>query len=303
MIEIVKAPPFATIQDFGFPAGRAWGLPPGGAMDPHLLGLANTLVGNAPGAAAIEWTSGSGTLRAAVGTRVAVVGLAEVLLDGRAPERSDLVFALSAGSSLTITPGPEHRFTYVAVAGGIAVPETLGCRSTYLPGGIGGMAGRRLRSGDRLHLGARDPAGEQSIEVLRSPPAGPAAAVDVILRATRGPQWERFEAGAREAFFGPRYIVTAASDRLGYRLQGPVIRTREKATLPSEAACPGAVQVPDAGQPIVLMPDGPTVGGYAKLAVVVRADLRKLAQCQPGAGVRFREVSLEEARACYSEVR
>ena len=91
--------------------------------------------------------------------------------------------------------------------------------------------------------------------------------------------------------------MAPASDRMGYRLNGPAVRPRETATLPSEAACPGAVQIPDGGEPIVLMPDGPTVGGYPKVAVVIRADLGELAQCQPGRVVRFREVSLEEARA------
>jgi allophanate hydrolase subunit 2 len=123
----------------------------------------------------------------------------------------------------------------------------------------------------------------------------------VELRYTRGPQWGHFGELAHTRFTSGRYTVSASSDRMGYRLEGPAIHPRGKATLPSEAACPGAVQIPDNGQPIVLMPDGPTVGGYPKLAVVVRADLRLLAQCIPERGVRFREVSLQEARVHYPE--
>jgi 5-oxoprolinase (ATP-hydrolysing) subunit C len=299
VIEIVKAPPFATVQDLGFAVGRAWGLPPGGAMDPLWLGLANRLAGAGPGAAAIEWAFGSGTIRAARDTRIAVVGLAELELDERPLVPPTLVFTAPAGSTIGITPGTHHRFCYVAVEGGIAVPRVLGSRSTYLPGGLGGHEGRRLRSGDQLPIGddsAGPPQGVELVPLGRGvDPLG-----DLIIRVTRGPQWEWFDERARAAFLGGRFTIAAASDRLGYRLNGPPIRPLRPATLASEAACPGAVQIPDGGQPIVLMPDGPTVGGYPKIAVVVRADLRRLAQCTAERGIRFREVSLAEARACYS---
>ena len=301
MIEIVKAPPFATVQDLGFARGRAWGLPPGGAMDPVLLGLANRLAGTSPGAAVIEWGSGGGpgAIRADRDTRIAVVGLAELRLDDRLLTPPALVFTAPAGSTVAIIPGTHHRFCYVAVEGGIAVPRVLGSRSTYLPGDLGGHEGRRLRAGDRLPIGDESVGPPLDVEVT---PLGRKAAPlgDLTIRVTRGPQWERFDERARATFFSGRFTVAAASDRLGYRLDGPRIRPMGPATLPSEAACPGAVQIPDGGQAIVLMPDGPTVGGYPKLAVVVRADLRRLAQCTAERGIRFREVSLEEARACYS---
>jgi antagonist of KipI len=100
----------------------------------------------------------------------------------------------------------------------------------------------------------------------------------------------------QQGLLSATFTVDRASDRMGYRLTGPVVAPKEQATLPSEAACPGAVQVPDNGQPIVIMPDGPTVGGYPKIATVIRSDLRLLAQSPPGTPIRFREVSLEEAR-------
>jgi len=300
MIEVLQAPPFATLQDLGFPSGRAWGLPRCGAMDPLLLKLANGLVGNPPHAAAIEWALGPGALRAETALRLAVVGLASVAVDGVVLDPPALCFAVPAGAVLDIAPGVQ-RYSYVAVQGGFAVPALLGSRSTYLPGGFGGFAGRRLRAGDRLPVGVLRRGGSTHDVVVPETLAWEDEEMEI--RVVRGPQWERFEPAAQERFFAAHYQVDAASDRLGYRLAGPSVAPREQATLPSEAACPGAVQVPDGGQPIVLMPDGPTVGGYPKLAVVIQADLRKLAQCRPGRTVRFREVSLEAARACYSEDR
>jgi len=310
MITVLKAPPLATIQDLGFPSGRAWGLPRSGAMDPRLLAMANALVGNPPGAGAIEWASGlgggPGVFRCEVEVRIAVLGLAELRLDDRAVDPPALMLTVGAGATLSIAPRAngrvEHAFSYLAVAGGFAVPTILGSRSTYLPGGFGGHTGRRLQAGDRLAIG---PAVSgltggvgTELRVTEVLPAGPAA--EVTLRVTRGPQWTHFDGDARATFFSSRFTVSPASDRMGYRLAGPVIRPLGPATLPSEAACPGAVQIPDGGQPIVLMPDGPTVGGYPKLAVVIRADLRRLGQCLPERGIRFQEVSLSEARACYS---
>jgi biotin-dependent carboxylase-like uncharacterized protein len=298
VIEIVKAPPFATVQDLGFPSGRAWGMPQGGAMDPEWLGLANRLAGAGPGAAAIEWASGPGAIRVRSTVRLAVVGLAELRLDGQLLTPPALGFTASAGSTVSLAPGMHHRFSYLAVEGGISVPQVLGSRSTYLPGGLGGHEGRRLQTGDQLPIG-RDTVGPPP-GVAVTPLQRYAALGDLDIRVTRGPQWDRFDERMRAGFFAGRFTVARASDRMGYRLDGPTIRPTETAALPSEAACLGAIQIPDGGQPIVLMPDGPTVGGYPKLAVVVRADLRRLAQCTAERAIRFREVSLEEARACYS---
>jgi biotin-dependent carboxylase-like uncharacterized protein len=224
---------------------------------------------------------------------IVVGGRADVQVDGREAAPFAAI-AVKAGAVLSVTPKPDGRFVYLAVRGGINVPELLGSRSTYLPGGFGGHEGRRLKTGDRLAVGpARPGAAFDPDNAFRLHEAPPAV---VALRVTRGPQWSRFDEATRADFFAGVYTVSPASDRMGYRLSGPPIPSRETATLPSEAACPGAVQIPDDGQPIVLMPDGPTVGGYPKLVVVVRNDLRLLAQRPPGSQVRFVEVSLEETR-------
>jgi biotin-dependent carboxylase-like uncharacterized protein len=294
MITVVKAPPFATIQDLGWATGRAIGVPVCGAMDPEFLMIANLLAGNPRDAAALEWALGPGVLRVDDRARVAVCGDATVALDGR-PRDTWQALTIDPDAELVIIPGGTGRFVYVAVQGGIVTPPAAGSRSTYLPAGLGGHEGRRLRAGDRLPIGR--PSGDARLESAPAPPR----AGDDVLRVTAGPQAGRFDGAARAALYRAEWTVLAASDRMGYRLSGPAIASRERATLPSEAACPGAIQVPDDGQPIVLMPDGPTVGGYPKLAVVARADLALLAQCPPGRTVRFREVSPGEAREALRE--
>ncbi|MGH7562282.1 MAG: biotin-dependent carboxyltransferase family protein [Gemmatimonadales bacterium] len=289
MITVLRAPPFATVQDRGWSTGRSIGLPPGGAMDPELLTIANLLVGNAPDAAALEWALGPGTLRLERGGRVAVTGQASVTLGGASLKPWTAVHA-GAGSELTVVPLGDGRFVYVAIEGGIATPAIAGSRSTYIPAGLGGVAGRRLKNGDQLPTARPQGTGALGkVEAVARP-------MEPVLRVMRGPQADRFDPPVWDALLGTTWTVLAASDRMGYRLAGPAIAPRERATLPSEASCPGAVQVPDGGQPIVLMPDGPTVGGYPKLAVVARADLALLAQCPPGRPVRFREVTPGEAR-------
>lgn len=285
MIAVVKAPPFAIIQDNGWAVGRAIGLPQSGAMDKGLLQRVNRALGNPPGAAAIEWALGAGSLRFERAASVAVTFGATARLDG-APQHK-LLIEVPPGSLLEILPGGRERFIYVGVRGGIDVPLVMGSRSTYLPGGFGGYQGRRLRSGDRLPVG-REPSlpwlGRLNLPLTADP------AADAVLRVMRGPQWDCFDGAERDRFFAARYTVSSTSNRMGYRLAGPAVAPRVAATLPSEPACPGAIQIPDGGEPIVLMPDGPTVGGYPKLAVVLTEDLARLAQCQPGRGVRFREV-------------
>ena len=290
MIEVVKAPPFATVQDQGWRTGRAVGLPAGGAMHPSLLRRANRMVGNPPGHAGLEWALGPGMLRITRAAVLCVARDAEVRVSGT-PEPAS-VFSVEAGAEVEIVPRGRDRFLYVAVAGGIEVPLVMGSRSTYLPGLLGGYEGRRLKPGDLLPVGEAEAPGGRSDDDGTVPDR----AGLLRLRVTRGPQWDRFDAAAQEALLAGAYTVSPASDRMGYRLTGPAVRPREAATLPSEAACPGAVQIPDGGEPIVLMPDGPTVGGYPKMMVVVAADLGELAQCQPGRRVGFREIGLDEAR-------
>ena len=296
MIEIVKASPYATVQDQGFGRGRSFGLPEGGAMDPLLARLANTSLGNPPGDAIIEWSLGPLSFRLGRSGRITGLGQAEIRM-GDTTLGNAIALPVEAGRTVTLVPGPRPVFNYLAVEGGIAVEPVLGARSTYVPGGFGGFEGRRLRTGDALPMGApHGGGGPSSGEIAERVMEVEAGTTGVTLRVIRGPQWDRFDQAMQQGFLSASFTVDRASDRMGYRLTGPMVTPMGPATLPSEAACPGAVQVPDNGQPIVIMPDGPTVGGYPKIATVIRSDLRLLAQSPPGTPIRFREVSLEEAR-------
>lgn len=296
MITVAKAPPFATVQDLGWRTGRAMGLPRSGAMDPLLLGQANALVGNPSGAAGIEWALGSGALVVEAPCEVTILGAGRVDVDGSAADPGHPVLRLEAGARIAITPRPDRRFLYLAVRGGIDVPRVMGSRSTYLPGGFGGLEGRRLRAGDRLPVGPalHAPLGA-AVHPKWRPDAGSGPGDPVVLRFSAGPQWDRFDESARRTLVGGSYTVAAESDRMGYRLVGPPVPPKLSATLPSEAACPGAIQLPDGGQPIVLMVDGPTVGGYPKIGVILATDLPLLAQLPPGRIIRFRQTETDES--------
>jgi antagonist of KipI len=301
-ISVVHAPPFLTLQDGGRPGHRAAGVPPSGAMDPWALALANLLVGNAPGAAALEWALGAGAIRFEAPAVVALAGAEVDVSLGGEPAAPYRTLAADAGGVLAVERFVHGRFLYVAVRGGVDVPPLLGSRATYLPGRFGGLDGRRLRAGDRIPVGVTDaPAPRTGFtlpEALRPAYAAPGGAV---LRLVCGPQAAVLDDAGWAEFLGAVYRVSRLSDRMGYRLEGPapVVGAVGTAALPSEPACPGAVQLPAGGMPIVLMVDGPTVGGYPKPAVVASADLSALAQRTPGEEVRFRLVTVEEAQKAY----
>ena len=176
---------------------------------------------------------------------------------------------------------------YVALAGGIDVPVVLGSRATDVGAGFGGLAGRALRAGDRLAGGAAP--GDETDAAWEAP------AARVTVRVVRGPQDDHFDEGALRLFLAEPWRVGATSDRIGCRLEGPRLAHRGPSEIVSDGLVPGAVQVPPDGAPIVVMPDGPTTGGYPKIATVVAADLALLAQLVPGEGeVHFQAVHRED---------
>jgi biotin-dependent carboxylase-like uncharacterized protein len=251
-------------------------------MDLVALETVNRVVGNDPGAAALEWALGGGVIRFEHATRMALGGASvEATLDDR-PVGANTPCDAAARAVLHVRRFTAGRFLYVAIAGGIDVPVVLGSRSTYLPARFGGHEGRLIRSGDRLPIGVatRDPgaAAAPGYEVRGAP-----------VRIVRGPDTDRFTEHGWQTFVSEPFRVSATSDRTGYRLDGPVIERIGTHEGPSTPVCPGAVQVPPAGQPLVLMPDAPTVGGYPVLAVVSSADLARLAQCNPGDAIRFKQ--------------
>lgn len=297
MITIVRAPAWLAVQDLGWPAQRSIGLPQGGAMDRHALAVANLVAGNPAGAAALEWALGPGSVRFEEPARFALAGAAATATLAGGPVPMHTTLTARPGETLEVLEVRGGRFLYLGIDGGIDVPEVLGARSTYLRGGFGGHHGRLIRSGDFLRI---LPA------MFPSPPLGFEAPAELVagvprraLRLTPGPQVELFTAEERERLVTEEWVVAAASDRMGYRLKGPTINPGIPASAASDPTCPGALQVPDQGGPIVLMADGPTVGGYPKIAVICDADLPLLAQRQPGDRVRFEWITIREAQRLY----
>ncbi len=260
-------------------------------MDLPALSTANLLVGNPDSAAGFEWALGPMVIRFGEAVTIAVGGApVDLTLDG-APQPVWSAVEVPAGSELGLGVPRSGRFGYLAVAGGVAVPEVFGSRSTYLPGRFGGLDGRLLRTGDRLPVpgtGSFDSRPGERLPEYLTPAAGP-------VRVLPGPQDRFFDDPVWQALAAGEYRVGRAADRMGYRLEGPTVSHRGPAALPSEAACPGAIQIPQGGAPIVVMHDGPTVGGYPKIGVIIGPDLGRFAQLLPGERAVLSRVDLGTA--------
>jgi antagonist of KipI len=296
-VEVVKPGLLTTVQDLGRIGFQKFGVPTSGAMDRTALRAANLLVGNDEGAAGLEATGEGPALRPLGDVVLAVVGATmEARVDGRTVDlgRSMLV---RSGHLIDLGRAARGLRAYVAVAGGIDVPVVLGSRSTCLPAAFGGFQGRPLRQGDVLSIGpARRRLSDLSGRALPSGWTWPDTDC-LTLRVTLGPQDDRFTAAGIQTFLSNEYRVTAEIDRMGIRLHGPPIAHRAGADIISDSIPWGAVQIPPDGQPIVLLADRQTTGGYAKIAVVIAEDADRLAQAVPGQIVRFRETSMAEAHA------
>jgi len=250
-------------------------MPVSGAMDRWASHAANRMVGNPDDAAVFEWALTGGRLQF---DRDVVAAI-------RGPGVS-VTHAVRAGEELVLPRPAVGRFLYLAVAGGLDTPVILGSRSTYLPAGLG----HAIKTGDRIPIGSLPTTGATT-------PADEPRYASGAVRVLEGPQRHLFTDDVWDQLQRTEWKVSRASDRMGYRLEGEAPLAAPAADLPSEAACVGAIQVPPDGLPIVLMADGPTVGGYPKIAVVISADLPILAQRPPGRAVRFTEVSMDEAQA------
>jgi len=316
-----------TVQDTGRYGYQRYGMPVSGAMDTFSCELANLLVGNDPGDACLEATVTGPEMIFTGETTVAVTGA------DMGPQINGMSIPLN--TAVGVKQGDRLGFTglksgcrsYIAFAGGINVPPVMGSRSTYLRAGIGGYQGRALIEGDQLPLGeastipgkelppgeARSlipgeemPLGETRekarIRQLLSIPEGliPGYRHEQTIRVIPGPEAHYFEIEGLRSFLSTEYRVTAQSDRMGYRLSGETIMHREgKAGIISAGISAGTVQVPGDGQPIVLMADRQTSGGYARIANVISVDMTLLAQMKPGDTIRFRETTLDHARQLY----
>ncbi len=299
-LEILEPGPLTTIQDLGRHGYQRLGIPPSGAMDPFALRAANALVMNPPEAAGLEMTLQGPRVLFTEGCAIAITG-ADLgpRLDGRELENWRL-HLVPPGALLEFTGRRSGARAYLAVSGGIAVEPWLGSRSTYLIASVGGLEGRALRAGDRLPTGS----GDFSVAWPGVPPdRRPRYSSEPTIRVVLGPHANRFTREGIDTFLSGSYQITPASNRQGYRLEGPRISHSRGPDLISCGTSLGGVQVPGNGQPILLMADHQTTGGYTMIATVIQADIPLVAQCLPGESLRFRAVDLEEARNALREQR
>jgi antagonist of KipI len=299
MIEVIKPGLLTTVQDQGRRGYQAYGVGISGALDSLALAAANLLVGNPAGAAGLEMTLRGPSLKFHEETWFAVAGADLAPRLNGFPLANWTAHRASAGSVLSFGPRRRGVRAYLAVAGGLDVPMVMDSRSTYLLGGFGGMEGRALRARDRLAVGSKAP-----VETLREgwvfpENLRPAYQKNPRLRAVLGPFQEFFSEEGLAAFLSGEYLITPNSDRMGYRLQGPPITRKKTGELITCGLANGTVQVPPNGQPIMLLADRQTIGGYPIIATVIHADLSLAAQCAPGDAVRFEAVSPDEAREAF----
>jgi len=301
LLSVLRPGLLSTVQDQGRCGYRAFGMPVAGAMDQLSFALANLLAGNPPGAAALEMTLLGAALHFEGPAYVAVCGADMApTLDGK-PVQNGTGFPVPAGTDLAFGAAANGCRTYLAIRGGFDVPLVLGSRSTDLRAAVGGFQGRALKKGDALAVGPSRPGFPPPRTLPRE--IVPTPDREVALRVLLGPQDDLFLDEGLHTFFGNAYEVSNRNDRMGYQLEGPPILHRAGADIVSDALCPGAIQVPGRGTPIVMTADCQTTGGYAKIATVIGPDLGRLAQARRSDRVRFLRCSQEEAVAALCDER
>ncbi|MDO7849384.1 biotin-dependent carboxyltransferase family protein [Hymenobacter sp. M29] len=313
-LSILRPGLLTTVQDLGRFGYQQDGIIVSGTMDARALRVANLLVGNAENAAGVEITLLGPKIRFEADLLIALTGAhLSPTLDGRPVGQHRPVW-VAAGTELAFGAPVAGSRAYLAVAGGVAVAPVLGSRSTYLRAGFGGLHGRALRSGDVIPCGAPTPVGRKLIAALATtaasqswaqaawtpgPALRPTPQPNPTIRAVAGPEYGEFMPETQCAFWTQPFTVTPEADRMGYRLQGLGLVRQTKGEMLSSAVTFGTVQVPAGGQPIVLMADHQTTGGYPRIAQVISADFSALAQVRLGQQLWFQEVSLYEAQALY----
>ena len=310
-ISVLKPGMLSTLQDSGRHGFQHFGVPVSGAMDAFSHRLANLLVGNKSDEATLELTLRGPRLRFERDALIALCGAdLTPAIDGVDVAQAKPL-RVRAGAMLDFGAGLTGCRAYLAVHGGFAVPAVMGSRSTYERANIGGLHGRALREGDVLPIGHSQvtpyPALASALAVSKMNFAAPKWAVNQhleklartpqIVRIVAGRQWDAFAPAARDTLTSEEFRLAPDSDRMGCRLEGAALSVHGIEEMLSEAVSFGTIQIPRSGQPIVLMADRQTVGGYPKIAEVISVDLWLLAQLCPGERLRFELVSLAQAQA------
>ena len=297
-LKIIQPGMLSTIQDRGRYGYQRFGMPTAGAMDTFALRAANALLGNDDNAACIEATVLGPRIELLADTRIAITGSnVSPRLDGEPIPMWQSVI-VKEGSRLEFRGPSDGMRAYLAVAGGIDVPLTMGSRATYIKAAIGGVDGRPLRAGDVLNAfgdGSDLPPSSADFPPESIPKYGSSHELRVVL----GPQDAAFTQAGIATFLSATYTVSINSDRMGYRLEGAPIEHTDGPDVISDGTPLGGIQVPGDGQPIILLADRGTTGGYTKIATVISTDLSKVAQAMPGHTVTFKAVSVEEAQEIH----
>jgi biotin-dependent carboxylase-like uncharacterized protein len=299
LVLVEDAGPLTTVQDLGRPGHLRVGIPASGPMDREAFLLANRLIGNADNAAGLECTLIGPRLAFTDERLIAITGADMAPLLNGAPAPTWEGLRVRAGDVLRLGAARSGVRAYVAVAGGIETPPVLGSRATYVRGRLGGVEGRALRKGDRLPLGPTTAARPRRVPPERVPPHGDEPEVAVVL----GPQDDRFTARGIAALFEAPYEMLPQNDRMGARLRGPFIEHTRGHDIISDGVALGGIQVVGDGQPIVLLADRQSTGGYTKIGTVCSFDIGRIAQTRPGGRIRFRRVTVAEAHAMLRESR
>ena len=282
--------PASSVQDGGRPGSQRYGLTPSGAMDRLALAAANTLVGNEPFSAAIEVGPFGAAFTARGGAvRIALAGATRNAdIAGRAVV-TDTSTTLADGDTLTLGFARGGSFSYLAIEGGIRSEPMFGSLAVNARAGLGSPYPRPLQSGDELETALASGAAERRIELITM--------ADAPIRVVFGPQDDEFADETKKLFVDSDWKISATSDRMGYRLEGPVLKHLHDHNIVTDGTVNGSIQVPGNGQPIVLMPDRGTSGGYPKIATVISPDLGRFAQIPAGRPFRFKAISMKEAQA------
>jgi len=296
-LRVIQPGLHTTVQDLGRVGSQRLGIPVSGALDPLALRAANVVVGNEQTTAGLEIAVLGPVLEVQTSsTRVAVAGdgarLTVERTDGSKTDITSLESTrLGQGDRLRVSASTGGSVAYLAIEGGLALPPFLGSLATYVRGGFGGLGGRALATGDALPLVCHEVDSRREVR-LPGFDLAPAGEIRVVL----GPQDDYFSATAIADFLSTPYTVTQDADRMGLRLEGRKLEHAKGYNIVSDGIAPGSIQVPGSGQPIVLLADRQTTGGYPKIATVASADLAALGRVRPGMALRFRSVSVEEAQ-------
>ena len=283
-----------TVQDQGRIGYQQFGVSVSGVMDPRSASLANILVGNDEKEAVLECTMMGPHLQFNQANCIAITG-GDLMptLDGK-PIPNYTAVKVEAGQVLKFTMPKSGCRAFIAFAGGLDIPEVMGSRSTYMKAKIGGVEGRKLAKDDVI--GFRAPKAELKNMNFRSMASEFVPRKEYTVRVVLGPQDDYFTDAGIQTFLSEVYSVTAEFDRMGCRLEGAVIQHKEGGDIISDGIAFGAIQVPSSGQPIIMLGDRQTTGGYTKIANVITADFRILAQLKQGDKVRFEKVSVKAAQ-------